>query len=246
MCITNPIIDPEDSVAVAARTAIHTGDTASLMQLLHDNPDLVKSYIGNRTEARSLLHMLTDHPGNFPNGPETAKLLIEAGADVDAPFLGRAHSETPLHFAASCDDVAVLDVLIDAGANINAGGGVIAETPLADARAFLQFKAAKRLIERGAEVTLQDAATLGLLGRIKGLYESATHQPSQEDTDFALWNAAHGGQLDVVKFVHDKGAGVNTVPPWENLTPLDAAKRTGANDVIEWLEQNEANGFADL
>ena len=46
------------------------------------------------------------------------------------------------------------------------GGG----TPLADARAFRQWDAAFRLVERGAAVTLFDAATLGLLDPLAALY----------------------------------------------------------------------------
>jgi ankyrin repeat protein len=45
--------------------------------------------------------------------------LVAAGADVHARFTG-PHTETPLHWAASSDDVGVLDALLDAGADIEA------------------------------------------------------------------------------------------------------------------------------
>lgn len=62
---------------------------------------------------------------------------------------------TPLHWAESSDDVAVLDALLDAGADIEGAGAVIGDgTPLADAVAFGQWNAARRLIERGAQTTL--------------------------------------------------------------------------------------------
>lgn len=238
-------INPEDSLAKSVTSAIRTGDTTTLKTLLQSNPDLTTAHIGTPQEARTLLHTLTDHPGHFPNSRETARILIDAGANVNAPFVGKAHSETPLHWAASCDDVPVLDILLDAGADINAGGGVIAETPLADARAFLQLNAAHRLVERGAEVTLQDAATLGLLDRVERFYEGddAGGKVSKEDTDFALWNACHGGQLGVVKYLFGKGAGLDTVPSWEKLTPLDAARRNGAEGVVEWLVGKGAKPF---
>jgi ankyrin repeat protein len=55
---------------------------------------------------------------------------------VNARFTG-PHNETPLHWAASSDDVGVLDALIDAGADIEVRGAVIAGgTPDADATAF--------------------------------------------------------------------------------------------------------------
>jgi ankyrin repeat protein len=43
----------------------------------------------------------------------TVAALVEAGADVNARFTG-PHTETPLHWAASSGDVAVLDALLDA------------------------------------------------------------------------------------------------------------------------------------
>jgi uncharacterized protein len=80
-------------------------------------------------------------------------LLVEAGADVHARFHG-SHQEAPLHWAASSNDVAVLDALLDAGADIHASGAVIGRgSPLADATAFAQWDAAYRLVERGATTT---------------------------------------------------------------------------------------------
>ncbi|MEZ5256304.1 MAG: hypothetical protein R2705_05285 [Ilumatobacteraceae bacterium] len=70
---------------------------------------------------------------------QTIALLVAAGAGVDARFEG-PHTETLLHWAASSDDVAALDALLDAGADIEADGGVIARgTPLFDAVAFGQW-----------------------------------------------------------------------------------------------------------
>ena len=127
----------DDLEAAAAVEAIRSGDIASLKHLLADHPGLATARIGPRT----LLHVATDWPGHFPDGPGSVAVLIDAGADVNATFAG-SHSETPLHWAASSDDVAVLDVLLDKGADIEATGAVIGGgTPLADAVAFGQWKA---------------------------------------------------------------------------------------------------------
>ena len=170
-------IDPRDPIAVAAAQAIHSGDVGALEQLLDENPGLATARLGDDDPAgmsRTLLHVATDWPGHFPNGPATIAALVEAGADVDARFHG-PHAETPLHWAASSDDVEVLDALLDAGADIDAPGGVIGGgTPLADARAFGQWKAARRLVARGARVTLDDAATLGLMDRVRTIESRAT------------------------------------------------------------------------
>ncbi len=151
----------------AATHAIRAGDLDGLHRLLADHPGLAVARVGNDRESRTLLHVATDWPGHFPNGAATVAALVRAGADVNARFVG-AHTETPLHWAASSDDVEVLDALLDAGAEIDANGAVIAGgTPLADATAFGQWHAARRLVERGAHAGLWEAATLGLLDRVQ-------------------------------------------------------------------------------
>lgn len=231
----NMIIATTDSRAQAAEKAIRTGDVVSLSIVLTTYPELSSCYVGDATEARSLLHILADWPGNHPNNCETAKVLITAGADVNAPFIGKAHSETPLHWAASNNDVALIDTLLDHGATIDAEGGVIDGRALADARAFLQLEAAHRLIACGASTTLQDLATLGILDQIKSLYEDS--RPTEHETDCALWNACHGGQLATAKFLHEMGGNCQFVPPWDDVTPLGAAERSSAMDVVEWLRE---------
>jgi ankyrin repeat protein len=64
--------------------------------------------------------MVVDWPGHREHGPELLALLVAAGADVNAAFGGPEHDETPLHWAASNDDVAMVDALLDAGADIDA------------------------------------------------------------------------------------------------------------------------------
>ncbi len=90
--------------------------------------------------------MLADWPGHRPGAPELAAILVEAGADVNAPFVGE-HQETALHWAASADDVALLDALLDLGADLEARGGTIAGgTALDDACGYEQWGAAARLL----------------------------------------------------------------------------------------------------
>jgi ankyrin repeat protein len=193
--------------------------------------------------SRTLLHAATVWPGHFPNNPQVVQLLIDHGADVDARFTG-PHTETPLHWAASCDDVDVLDVLLDNGADIEAPGAVIAGgTPLADATAFGQWNAARRLIERGAKSNIFESATLGLLDRIAPLFDSDT-PPTPEDTTGAFWGACHGGQLATAEYLLARGADLNWVSTWDSTTPLDAARRSEADAVVAWLVGLGADGAA--
>jgi hypothetical protein len=130
-------IDTKAPLAVAVVEAIHTGDLPTLERLLRETPGLATARLGDDDPdgmSRTLLHVATDWPGHFPNGSATVAMLIEAGADANARFHG-PHAETPLHWAASSNDVEVLAALLDAGADIEAPGAVIGGgTPLADAR----------------------------------------------------------------------------------------------------------------
>jgi ankyrin repeat protein len=195
--------------------------------------------------SRTLLHVVTDWPGHYPHGAAVVGVLVDAGAEVNARFRG-PHTETALHWAASSNDVAVLDALLDAGADIEAPGAVIAGgPPLADARAFGNWEAAHRLVERGATTTLADAASLGLFDRVERAFATAP-SPAPEDTSRAFWGACHGGQQRCAEFLLDQGAELNWVPSWEHLTPLDAAERSNAGDLVDWLRDRGAQRASDL
>jgi len=231
------IIQTDDPIAIAAVAAIRNGDVDALRQLLADHPGLATAALAAQDckngMTRSLLHVATDWPGHFPRGPETVKTLVEAGADVNARFTG-PHTETPLHWAASSDDVDVIDALLDAGADIEAPGAVIAGgTPMADATAFGQWKAAQRLLERGARTNLWEASALGLLDRVEA-YFAGDDPPSASDVTASFWGACHGGHRNVAEYLRAKGAEINWVG-WDDLTPLDTAARSGAIDVVDWL-----------
>ena len=86
-------------------------------------------------------------------------------------------------------DVEVLDALLDAGAEIDAGGAVIARgTPLQD----------------------------------------------------AFWYACHGGRHATAEPRLEAGADINWAAPWDGLTPLDAALRSGADELGSWLRSRGA------
>lgn len=224
-----------DTTAQAWVGAIHAGDLTTLRRLLADDPSLAQARVettcGNGVGARSALHLVADWPGHRPNGAAMVRLLVEAGADVNARFVG-THTETPLHWAASCDDVDVLDALLDAGADLEADGAVIGGgTPLADAVAFGQWRAARRLVERGATATLWQAAALGLLDRVEVALAAG---PSRDEVTNALWCAAHGGQSEAADRLIRAG-GDTTWVGHDHLTPADAAARSGHPDLAARL-----------
>ncbi len=241
----------DDDSRRAAVDAIHSGDVGTLRRLLNDDPGLANARIaadpsacGGDKTSRTLLHIATDWPGHFPDAVATVALLLDAGADVNARFTG-PHTETPLHWAASSDDVEVLDLLLDRGADIEAPGAVIAGgTPLADAVAFGQWRAARRLVERGARTTLWQAAALGLIDRVERDFSHGASPPSGEVTR-AFWCACHGGQRDAAEYLLDRGADINWVG-FDKLTPIDAARRSSAEELGAWLRTRGGKSAEEL
>ena len=234
-----PPLAPDDPLAREVTEVIRSGDAAELRQLLVEHPVIARVRIGDpeRGQSRTLLHVVTDWPGHVPEAGAKVAALVAAGADVDARFTG-AHSETPLHWAASSDDIEALDALLDAGADIEADGAVIGGgTPMADAVAFGQWAAARRLLERGARTNLWQAAGLGLVDRVRE--ELGQNEPTQEDLDNALWCAAHGGRRDTAELLLERGAD----PSWvghNQLTAAAAAERSGAHELAAWLRERES------
>jgi hypothetical protein len=241
-------IDTEEPIAIAVVETIHRGDVAGLKLMLGQHPELVSARLGEDDPdgmSRTLLHVVTDWPGHFPNGAELVAELVEFGADVNARFSG-PHTETPLHWAASSGDIGVLDALLDAGANIEAPGSVIGGgAPLANATAFRLWQAAHRLVERGAQTTLADAATLGLIDRVESYFVGA-NGVALEHVTRAFWGACHGGQQRCAEYLLDRGADLNWIPPWEELTPLDAARRSSAVELAQWLRNQGAETVTDV
>jgi hypothetical protein len=231
-----PRLSPYGLLARTVIDAIHSGDAAALGRVLDEHPGLATARIGAPEEphGRTLLHIVTDWPRHFPESGDKIRVLVTAGADANARFSG-PHTETPLHWAASSDDVDALDALLDAGADIEAGGAVIGGgTPIADAVAFGQWNAARRLLERGARTNLWQAAALGLIDRVRDAL--ARSEPTQEDLDNALWCAAHGGRRDTAELLLGHGADATWIGH-DDLTAAEAADRSEAHELAAWLRE---------
>jgi len=232
-------------LATAVVAAIQRGDVEALKRLLVDNPGLATARIvaANGGE-RSLLHVATDWPGHFPNVAATITTLIEAGADVNPPRSDPPR-ETPLHWAASSDDVEAIDALLDAGADIEAPGAVYTNgTPMSDAVVFAQWNAARRLLERGARTTLWQAAALGLFNRVEEEC-AAQPAPSVDEITNAFWYACRGGQQETARYLLEQGADLNRIVHG-GQTALDAAHESGNETLVTWLRSLGAKEAAEL
>ncbi len=242
-------IQADDARALALVAAIHSGDVETLQRHLRDNPDLAAARIVDRRGvSRTLLHIAADWPGHFPNGAQTVAALVGAGADLNAPVVHpgpHGSPETALHWAASSDDVGVLDALLDAGGDIEAPGAVFTGgTPMSDAVVFGQWRAARRLLERGATTTIWQAAALGLLHRVRDLC-SIEPRPVHEQITNAFWNACRGGQQPTAAYLLDRGADLNWLGH-DDKTPCDVAQESGDGHLIQWLRARGARRAAEL
>lgn len=98
---------------------------------------------------------------------------------------------------------------------------------------------ASRLVERGAATTLVDAATLGLSDRVEEHFTGVT-PPTPDEVTRAFWGACHGGRQRCAEYLLDRGADLNRIPPWEDVTPFDAAARERADELVRWLRDRGA------
>ncbi|MER5728212.1 ankyrin repeat domain-containing protein [Streptomyces sp. NPDC002138] len=197
-----------------------------------------------RAEPAAHRHGLAGPP---PGRPRRHPAARRGGRRPAARFVG-AHEETPLHWAASNDDVAAVDALVACGAAVDATGGVIGGgTPLADARAFGQWRAARRLLEHGARADFQDAAALGLLDRVEE-FLTAPRPPGPDEITSAFWGACHGGRPETARYLLARGADLDWIG-YDGMTPLDIARSQdtgGAREVTDWLWERGAHAAADL
>ena len=217
--------------------AIITGNAATLTKLLVAHPDLIKARSRSDHKA-TLLHYVAangveDELQKSPeNATEIARILIEAGAEVDAlaETYGGGTNQTTLcllvssiHPAAAGVQPALVQVLCDAGAAVN---GVADDgAPLGTALLFSYRKSVDMLARCGARIdNLLFAAGVGDLARVKsflhtdgrlrpeGMYHGS-HLPSPADeksqVDLAFGLACYHLRIEVIRFLHEMGVDVN-------------------------------------
>jgi hypothetical protein len=249
------ILTENEQLAGEIIRAIKEGNLDSLQRTLTANPGLSAARInGTRGGSKALLHVVTDWPGFFPNGPAVVKLLITAGADPNARTEGREpkpepNGETPLQWAASNDDVEVGEALILGGANIEARGGSIAGgTALENAIGYGCWRVARLLLQHGAKVEkLWHAAALGMTSVVEGFFQESS-APSREELNNALWQACSGGYRRTAEYLFARGADLNWIPSYAKETPLGIASRaghdTGREALVNWLRAKGAQAEA--
>jgi len=98
---------------------------------------------------------------------------------------------------------------------------------LDDAVVFGQWNAARRLYELGAQTKLFHAAALGLPDRV---HELLAEGPGTEAITGSLWHACHAGSAATAELLVVAGGDPDWLG-WDDMTPLDVARREGHEDV---------------
>jgi ankyrin repeat protein len=130
-----------------AISAIKAGDVDQLRALVRADATLATSR--SSTSHPTLLQCVVLDARDTPDHIEMARILINAGADVNGP----------LYACASCNNVASATLLLDCGAAINGSGGW---SPLEEALYWNSQGVIDLLIQRGASIrNLRIAAGLG-------------------------------------------------------------------------------------
>lgn len=235
-----------EPLAQALTSAIHTGDVKALTQLLDGDPLISKARIVDpKGASRTLLHIAADWPGHFPRVSQTIGLLIERGADPDAPMVGGNAPESPLHWAASSNDVDALNALLEGGANYRKPRSNFHERHRHVRRGHLRTVERRTPAARlGSENDAYRVRGLGLLDRLATYFDQDL-KPAGDQITAALWHACRGGQLQTAQYLTGKGANINWVG-WDKITPLDGAQQSGNQDLVAWLRNQGAKRASAL
>jgi hypothetical protein len=237
-----------------AAEAVIDGDGDALENALRADPELVHArsqritFFDPPVHRATLVHYLAangveGHRQRSPaNAGTIARLLLEAGAEVDAlagmyggecPTLSLLVSSTPP--AQAGVQVSLIHALLDFGAAIEGRGSGPWLSPLRTALVFGFVDAANALVARGAAVdNVMIAAGLGRTDDVGVMLATAT----SADRHGALALAAQLNHTDVVRLLLDAGEDPDRYNPagfHAHATPLHHAALAGHDAVVRLL-----------
>ena len=168
--------------------AMRAGDVEKLRSLIAADPSLATSR-SSRSHPTLLQALVLDGKGK-PKNIEMVQVLIDAGAELNKPLVA----------AASIDNRAAAELLIDHGAAIDGTGGW---SPLEEALYWDSRNTLALLLERGAKVrNLRTAAGLGRTDLIESYFNAdGSLKPEAGKIDWPF------GDLDTIACSNHDAAG---------------------------------------
>lgn len=236
-----------------AREAVRAGDLEKFKEALAADPSLATAR--SSKSHPTLLQCVALDGKDKPNNVEMAKLLIDAGAEINGPLVA----------AGSIGNRAVAELLLDRGAAIDGTSGW---SPLEEALYWNNQNTIALLLERGAKVqNLRTAAALGRTDLIEDYFDGEGHlKPEAGKIDWPFGNrdvdrinawsqdqrgivnnafvyACMHGHIDAAKLLLDKGAEINTIPGGFDYagTGLHYAALNAHRTMVEFLLQHGAD-----
>jgi ankyrin repeat protein len=231
--------------------AVVAGKVAALQAVLSDDPELVRTRSSRRHHATLLHYIAANGVENSrqttpSNAVEVARLLLDAGAEVDA--LADMYDQkcttmsmlvSSSHPADAGVQTSLAELLVDYGAALE-GPGSEWKSAVMTALQFGYLETAKALAKRGEPTNhLVVAAGLGLVDDVARLFPG-TDEKSRHAA-FAL--AAQHGHADVVRFLLDAGEDPSRYNPegfHSHSTPLHQAVLAGHMEVARLLVERGA------
>ncbi|MHB0971133.1 MAG: ankyrin repeat domain-containing protein [Thermoanaerobaculia bacterium] len=181
---------------------------------------------------------------------DAVKALLDEGVPVDTPIDYGEHKITPLMKAAWEGDVAIIEMLIAAGANVNAAASDTGETALLNAVTREHSDVVAILLKHKPDVSVKNAFGFNAL-------TSAVAAGNQEiaamllDAGAKIDDGAHGmpplqfaasgGKVDMIRFLVKRGADVNYGVKSGGQTALLYAIFGGHIDAVKALIELKAS-----
>jgi uncharacterized protein len=245
--------------------AIKSGDLDELNALIKLDPSLA---VARSTRSHpTLLQCLALDALDVPNKVELAKVLLDAGAELNGSLVA----------AASINNVEIANLLLDRGTAINGTGGW---SPLEEALYWNNQGVIELLLKRGATIhNLRIASGLGRVDLIEGFFNSdGSLKPEAGKIDWpfgdikksnlnngikeellakvdqwandrqdivnnAFIYACMHNHVDAAQLLLEKGVEINAIPPGFDFagTGLHYAALNGHRLMVEFLIQHGAN-----
>ncbi|MEA2164751.1 MAG: hypothetical protein QOK37_2878 [Thermoanaerobaculia bacterium] len=238
--------------------SVVSGDITTLARLLRANPELIRER-SLRPHRATLLHYIgangveNDRQKTPANADEVARMLIDAGADVDAEADMYGGGSTTLGLVASSIhparaglQSALIETLLDAGAAIDGLPGNW--QPIMAAAVHAHSGAVETLARRGARLNVASAAAAGRLDVVaKRVREGGDESPATSglpkewkgQMELAFIWACQFGRRSIVEFLIDNGVELNAQDS-QGETALHWAAHYGHVEIVRLLVDRKA------